>query len=74
MLRHFTGSADDATLDQHVGQATETHCPDRDLKLVVQPDPTPKVEYIQQGDDKERDDEDAQDGVDANEDMGPWDP
>ena len=74
MLRHFTSGADDATLDQRVGQAAEPHCPYRHLKLVVQPDPTPKVEYIQQGDDKERDDEDAQDGVDANEDMGPWDP
>ena len=74
MLRHFTSGADDATLDQRVGQAAETHCPYRDLKLVVQPDPTPKVEYVQQGDDKERDNEEAQDGVDANEDMGPWDP
>ena len=74
MLRHFTGGADDTTLDQRVGQAVETHCPDRDVKLVVQPDPAPEVEYIQQGDDKDRDDEEAQDGVDANEDMGPWDP
>ena len=74
MLKHFTGDADNATLDQRVGRAAETHCLDHDVKLVVQPDSAPKVEYVQQGDDKERDDEEAQDGVDANEDMGPWDP
>ena len=73
-LRHFTGGVDDTTLDQQVGQAVKTHCPNRDVKLVVQPDPALEVEHVQQGDDKERNDYEAQVGVDANEDVGSWDP
>ena len=70
MLRHFTGGANDTTLDQCVSQAAETHCPDRDVKPVVQLDSASEVEHIQQGDDKEHNDEEAQAGVDANEDVG----
>ena len=58
-LRHFIGSADDTTMDQHVGQGAKTHCLNGDVKLVVQLDLAPEVEHVQQGDDKEHNNEKA---------------
>ena len=72
-LRHFTDGANDTTLDQCVGQDAKTHCTDCYVPI-VQPDAASEVEHIQQGDDKERYDEETQAGVDVNEDMGLWDP
>ena len=53
-------------MDQHVGQGAKTHCLNRDVKLVVQLDLAPEVEHVQQGDDKEHNNEKAQAGIDAN--------